>query len=102
MALKRKTGKTGKIRKIRKIRKTIKTIKTRKTKRRPNHKRNTRRRVISGGNYERDVITRTTYGIPTKAANKFVVSVPGRGTMSGAAFLKLKEDLDRNGDEFYA
>jgi len=89
MASKRRTRKIRKLRKIR------------KTKRRPNHKRNTRRRVISGGNYERDVTSRTTYGIPTKAANRFVVSVPGRGTMSGAAFLKLKDDLDRNGDDFY-
>ena len=90
MASKRRTRKIRKLRKIR------------KTKRRPNHKRNTRRRVISGGNYERDVTTRTTYGIPTKAANKFVAVVPGYGVMSGAAFLKLKEDLDRNGDDFYA
>ena len=82
-------------RKLRKLRKT------RKTKRR-HHKRNTRRRVINGGNYERDVTTRTTYGIPTKAANKFVAVVPGYGVMSGAAFLKLKEDLDRNGDDYYA
>ena len=86
MASKRRTRKIRKLRKIKKIRKT---------------KRQTRRRVISGGNYERDVTTRTTYGIPTKAANKFVVSVAGRGTMSGAAFLKLKDDLDRNVDDFY-
>lgn len=89
MASKRRTRKIRKLKKIR------------KTKRHSNHKRQTRRRVISGGNYERDVTTRTTYGIPTKASNKFVVSVPGRGTMSGAAFLKLKDDLDRNGDDFY-
>ena len=75
-----------------------KTRKTRKTRRR---KRTTRRRVISGGHYERDVTTRTTYGIATKPANKFVTVVPGYGVMSGAAFLKLKEDLDRNGKYFY-
>ena len=86
----------------RKTRKSRNLRKLRKTKRLSNHKRNTRRRVISGGNYERDVTTRTTYGIPTKAANKFVAVVPGYGVMSGAAFLKLKEDLDRNGDDFYA
>ena len=90
MASKRKTRKSRNLRKLR------------KTKRLPNNKRNTRRHVISGGNYERDVTTRTTYGIPTKAANKFVAVVPGYGVMSGAAFLKLKEDLDRNGDDFYA
>ena len=86
-------------RKIRKIRKIRKTRKTRKIKR---HKRTTRRRVISGGNYKRDFTSRTVDGIPTKAANKFVAVVPGYGVMSGAAFLKLKEDLDRNGDDYYA
>ena len=89
MALKRNMRRTRKIKKTKKIKKTRR------------QKRHTRRRVISGGNYERDVITRTTYGIPTKAANKFVVAVPGYGVMSGAAFLKLKDDLDRNGDDLY-
>jgi hypothetical protein len=82
-------------------RKTRKIRKLRKTKRRC-HKRNTRRRVISGGNYERDFTSRTLYGIPTKAANKVVAVIPGFGVMSGTAFLRLKEDLDRNGDDFYA
>jgi hypothetical protein len=86
MASKRNMRKTRKIKRTKKIKKT---------------KRHTRRRVISGGNYERDTTTRTTYGIPTKAANKFVVAVPGYGVMSGAAFLKLKDDLDRNGDDLY-
>jgi len=83
MSLKRKTRK---IKKIKKIKKT----------------RHTRRRVISGGNYKRDFTSRTVDGIPTKAVNKIVISVPGYGVMSGAAFLKLKDDLDRNGDDFYA
>jgi hypothetical protein len=86
MALKRNMRRTRKIKKTKKIKRT---------------RRYTRRRVISGGNYERDIITRTTYGIPTKAANKFVVAVPGYGVMSGAAFLKLKDNLDRNGDDLY-
>jgi len=89
MASKRKTRKIKKIRKLR------------KTKCRPNHKRHTRRRVISGGNYERDFTSRTIDGIPTKRANQVVVTVPGRGTMSGSAYMRLKDDLDRNGDDFY-
>ena len=80
--------------------------KTRKTNRRSqkgsHRKRTTRRRVISGGNYERDFTSRTIGGIATKSANKFVISAPGYGVMSGAAFLKLKEALDRNGYDFYA
>lgn len=90
MALKRRTRKIRKIRKLR------------KTKHHSNHKRHTRRRVISGGNYERDFTSRTIDGIPTKRANQVVVTVSGHGTMSGSAYMRLKEDLDRNGDDFYA
>ena len=83
-------------------RKIRKSRKLRKTKRHGHRKRNTRRRVISGGNYERDYTSRTIDGTPTKQANTVVVTVPGYGTMSGSAYIRLKEDLDRNGDEFYA
>ena len=86
MASKRRTRKIRKLRKIKKIRKT---------------KRQTRRRVISGGNYEKDFTSRMLDGVPTKSANKFVVTVPGYGTMSGSAYIRLKEDLDRNGKHFY-
>ena len=76
--------------------------KTRKIKRRRHRrKHNTRRRVISGGNYQRDFTSRTIDGTPTKQANKLVVTVPGYGTMSGSAYIRLKEDLDRNGKHFY-
>ena len=75
--------------------------KIKKTRRQKRKKRHTRRRVISGGNYERDFTSRTLDGQPTKAANKFVVTVPGYGTMSGSAYMRLKEDLDRNGNDFY-
>lgn len=57
--------------------------------------------LMRGGNYETDVTVRTVDGVPIKAANKVVVTVPGRGTMSVAGYLKLKEDLDRNGNDFY-
>lgn len=77
---------------------------------RPIHKRRTHkrriykrpsRRVISGGNYEKDFTSRMIDGSPTKSANKIVVTVPGYGTMSGSAYIRLKEDLDRNGKQFY-
>ena len=82
----------------RKIRKIRKIKKTRKIKLRRHH---TRRRVISGGNYQRDFTSRTLDGQPTKAVNKIVVTVPGYGTMSGSAYMRLKDDLDRNGNDFY-
>lgn len=65
----------------------------------------TRRRricnLMRGGNYEKDVTTRELDGIPTKPINKMVVTVPGFGTMSGAAYKRLMEDLDRNGNDEY-
>jgi hypothetical protein len=66
--------------------------------RRKSHK---RRITMKGGNYERDVTTRTTEGVATKPLNKFVVTVPGRGTMSAAAYIRLMEDIDRNGNDYY-
>jgi hypothetical protein len=83
-------------RKIRKIKKIKKTKKTKKINRR------TRRRVIHGGNYEKDFTIRTMFNTPIKAANKVVAVIPGFGVMSAAALIKLNEDLDRNGDDYYA
>jgi hypothetical protein len=57
--------------------------------------------LMRGGNYETDVTVRTLEGEPLKAANKVVTTVPGYGVMSAAAYLKLKEDLDRNGNDIY-
>jgi hypothetical protein len=56
---------------------------------------------MRGGNYETDVTVRTLEGEPLKAANKVVTTVPGYGVMSAAAYLRLKEDLDRNGPDIY-
>jgi hypothetical protein len=56
---------------------------------------------MRGGNYETDVTTRTLEGTPTKPLNKVVVTVPGFGTMSGSAYVRLMEDLDRNGKHYY-
>ncbi len=58
-------------------------------------------RRLRGGNYERDVTTRTYEGFPMKPLNKVVTSVPGRGVMSVSAYAQLMEDLDRNGNDFY-
>ena len=60
-----------------------------------------RNRRLRGGNYERDVTTRTYEGFPMKPLNKVVTSVPGRGVMSVSAYSQLMEDLDRNGNDFY-
>mgnify|MGYP000161784561 CR=1 FL=1 len=73
---------------------------TRKNKRKTTRK-NKRKMQMKGGNYENDFTTRTTEGIPTKPLNKFVVTVPGYGTMSAAAYKRLMEDNDRNGNHFY-
>jgi hypothetical protein len=56
---------------------------------------------MRGGNYEKDVTTRMTEGIPTKPLNKFVVTVPGYGTMSGTAYKKLAEEIDRDGPDAF-
>jgi hypothetical protein len=56
---------------------------------------------MRGGNYEKDVTTRTLQGFPMKPYNEVVTTMPGYGTMSVSAYLKLQEDLDRNGKRIY-
>ncbi len=65
------------------------------------HNRKHHRKTMRGGNYENDVTTRITEGIPTKPLNKIVVTVPGYGTMSGTAYKKLTEDIDRDGPDAF-
>ena len=60
-----------------------------------------KRQTMRGGNYETDVTTRTLEGTATKPLNKIVVSIPGYGTMSGSAYVRLMEDIDRNGNDMY-
>ena len=76
------------------------------TRRRSSHRRRHTRRnrsqrkrtnCMRGGNYEKDVTTRYTEGVPTKPLNKFVVTVPGYPAMSGTAYKRLAEDTDRDG-----
>jgi len=67
-----------------------------------NRRRRTNKKVkMRGGNYERDVTTRTTEGVPTKPLNKIVVTVPGYGTMSGTAYKRLAEEIDRDGPDAF-
>jgi len=56
---------------------------------------------MRGGNYEKDVTTRTLEGTAVKPLNKIVVALPGYGTMSGSAYVRLMEDIDRNGKDIY-
>jgi hypothetical protein len=56
---------------------------------------------MRGGNYETDVTTRTLEGTAVKPLNKIVVALPGYGTMSGTAYVRLMEDIDRNGKDIY-
>lgn len=52
---------------------------------------------MRGGNYEEDVTTRYTEGVPTKDLHKFVVTVPGYPAMSGVSYKRLAEETDREG-----
>jgi len=58
-------------------------------------------RRMKGGNYARDITTRTTEGTATKPSHKFVVTIPGYSAMSGSAYMRLMEDRDRNGNDMY-
>lgn len=60
-----------------------------------------RQHRMRGGNYETDVTTRTLEGTAVKPLHKMVVAVPGYGTMSGSAYVKLMEDIGRNGKDIY-
>ena len=75
--------------------------KKRQSRRHRKHSRKHSRRMMRGGNYETDVTTRMTEGVPTKPLHKFVVTVPGYGTMSGTAYKKLTEEIDRDGPDAF-
>ena len=74
---------------------------TRSRRNRTHRKHSNIRYCMRGGNYETDVTTRTLEGTPTKPLNKIVVALPGHGTMSGTAYVRLMEDIDRNGKDIY-
>ncbi len=73
--------------------------KTRRRGRSTNRRRSHHKRAscMRGGNYERDVTTRYTEGVPTKPLNKMVVTVPGYPAMSGTSYKRLAEDIDKDG-----
>lgn len=85
----------GKSRRNRTYRKSLKRKNTRRRTYRG------RRVCMRGGNYAKDITTRTFENFPMKPLNKVVTTVPGRGIMSAAAYFKLKENEDRNGNDFY-
>uniref|UniRef100_A0A6C0DVF0 Uncharacterized protein n=1 Tax=viral metagenome TaxID=1070528 RepID=A0A6C0DVF0_9ZZZZ len=60
-----------------------------------------KQRRMRGGNYEKDVTTGTLEGTAIKPLNKIVVALPGYGTMSGSAYVRLMMDIDRNGKDIY-
>lgn len=88
-----------------KYRKTSRNRRTKKrhtTRRQSRHKRyNKRKACMLGGNYEKDVTTRTTEGVATKPLKNFVVTVPGYGTMSGTAYKRLSERIDMDGPDAF-
>ena len=74
--------------------------KTNKTHRRTNRK--TRRRTnrkMKGGDYAKDITTRTIEGFPSKPLNNITVTGPGF-VLSGSAYVQLMEDRDRNGTDY--
>jgi len=81
------------------LRQQKKVHKRAKRARRTNNRTRKAARRLKGGNYAEDVTIKEVDGIPV--TKDTVVTFPGRGTMSVKAFRQLKEDLDRNGDEFY-
>jgi hypothetical protein len=85
-------------RQTRQKRKTTKKRAYRKHRASGNRRTHSNRR-LKGGNYATDVTVKTVDGIPVE--EKAVVTVPGYGTMSVSEFRRLKEDLDRNGDDLY-
>lgn len=58
-----------------------------------------RMRGMQGGNYERDVTTRYTELVPTKALNQIVVTMPGKVAMSGTSYKALMKDIADNGGD---
>jgi len=84
-------------------RSTKSKLRCKRTKRLGTHHNRTHRKQhrMRGGNYEKDITTRTLEGTAVKPLNKIVVALPGYGTMSGSAYVRLMEDIDRNGKDIY-
>jgi len=84
-------------------RSTKSKLRSKRTHRKRTHRNRTHRkqRRMRGGNYEKDVTTGTLEGTAIKPLNKIVVALPGYGTMSGSAYVRLMMDIDRNGKDIY-
>jgi len=85
---------------------TKKTVRQKKNKRKSTRKQNQkkrlyRKRTIKGGNYQTDVTTTSILGEPTMPLPKVVVTKPGYPAMSGEDFVRIQEEIDRNGDDSY-
>jgi hypothetical protein len=80
------------MKRIRRIR-SVRSMQRKKTRKRKTY------RKMRGGNYEKDITTRTFEGAPTKPLNKIVVTAPGL-VLSGSAYMNLMESRDRNGTAY--
>ena len=80
------------MKRMRRIR-SVRSIQRKKTRKRKTY------RKMRGGNYEKDVTTRTFEGAATKPFNKIVVTAPGL-VLSGSAYMNLMESRDRNGTAY--
>ena len=80
------------IRSVRRMRR-IRSVQRKKTRKRKTY------RKMRGGNYAKDVTTRTFEGAAIKPLNKIVVTAPGL-VLSGSAYMNLMESRDRNGTAY--
>lgn len=71
----------------------IRSMQRKKTRKRKTY------RKIRGGNYAKDITTRTFEGAAIKPLNKIVVTAPGL-VLSGSAYMNLMESRDRNGTAY--
>ena len=72
-------------------------MKTYKRRKRKTRKRKTcKHKTHKGGNYEKDVTSKTLEGVAVKPFNKFVIASDGM-VLSASAYMKHMEYMDRNG-----
>ena len=80
------------MRRMRSIR-SIRSVQRKKTRKRKTY------RKMRGGNYAKDITTRTFEGAAIKPLNNIVVTAPGL-VLSGSAYMNLMESRDRNGTAY--
>ena len=74
----------------------MKTYKRRKRKTRKCKTCKRKHKTHKGGNYEKDVTSKTLEGVAVKPFNKFVIVSDGM-VLSASAYMKHMENMDRNG-----